>query len=962
MMTVLMTIQILCTLTALVYIIYILTNKSSRRHSLLTAAVMSSFAGSLGYIMTLLCNDTDAALAVTSFGIMGAAFSHYLIYSFCIDYCGIKKLNALSMLLLAANIIGIAMAVLTGKTGLFYKSFERCNCDIFFVPKAEYGLGAYILTAAMIVQSVVIAASAVYVLKKRGVHNNLHTPEMCAAALLPAAAKIAAGAGMLEGFDLSYIFIVLGCLLVSVNVYNSKVIDVVNSARDNIIETMNDALLVTDTKMNIVDANPAARRIFPDLFKTGRKTQGMVSLIASLMDENGDHTEFEIDGKCYDKHISKLSNSDGSPMGYAVLLLDVTDTKRYVDDLIDMRQRADMANSAKSDFLANMSHEIRTPMNAITGFAELCLREKNYQYASDIKTAAKNLIAIINDILDISKIESGKLELVLSSYSLEDMLNDVISIIYVQLDSKEGIEFKIDIDKRLPKKLYGDEVRIKQILINLLGNSVKFTKTGYVGLSVREISRNGDISSLMIKVTDTGIGIKREDISKLFINFQQVDTKKNREIEGTGLGLSITKNLVDLMNGTITVDSEYGKGSVFTVVLQQKIEDSSHISVEAAKAAPTGEEKKTVLYAPDAKVLIVDDNKVNLKVTAQLLSQYGIKCSTADSGKKAVTMVRSGYYDLVFMDHMMPELDGVDTTKIIRSQGDAYSKELPIIALTANAVSGAKEMFLESGLNDFISKPIQLPQLEKILAKWLPAKLVSYVGAKKPAAHYDDSLELLGIIDDAPGTEADSRQADDFLIPNVDVKAGLELCGGNPDAYIAIIKTFMETAEESILRIENFAQNRNYKDYTTEVHGLKSSSLAIGAKELSEMAKQLEMAGRREDYKQIMYETPTLIARYTDVVEHIRPFVETEKNGESMHGGEGRTPIDTDVLKVKLGEVLEAIDNLDSPEAIKILDALLEFSLPTEKISGEMENARRYVDNFAYEKAEDAVRQVLEII
>lgn len=962
MMTVLMTIQILCTLTALVYIIYILTNKSSRRHSLLTAAVMSSFAGSLGYIMTLLCNDTDAALAVTSFGIMGAAFSHYLIYSFCIDYCGIKKLNALSMLLLAANIIGIAMAVLTGKTGLFYKSFERCSCDIFFVPKAEYGLGAYILTAAMIVQSVVIAASAVYVLKKRGVHNNLHTPEMCAAALLPAAAKIAAGAGMLEGFDLSYIFIVLGCLLVSVNVYNSKVIDVVNSARDNIIETMNDALLVTDTKMNIVDANPAARRIFPDLFKTGRKTQGMVSLIASLMDENGDHTEFEIDGKCYDKHISKLSNSDGSPMGYAVLLLDVTDTKRYVDDLIDMRQRADMANSAKSDFLANMSHEIRTPMNAITGFAELCLREKNYQYASDIKTAAKNLIAIINDILDISKIESGKLELVLSSYSLEDMLNDVISIIYVQLDSKEGIEFKIDIDKRLPKKLYGDEVRIKQILINLLGNSVKFTKAGYVGLSVREISRNGDISSLMIKVTDTGIGIKREDISKLFINFQQVDTKKNREIEGTGLGLSITKNLVDLMNGTITVDSEYGKGSVFTVVLQQKIEDSSHISVEAAKAAPTGEEKKTVLYAPDAKVLIVDDNKVNLKVTAQLLSQYGIKCSTADSGKKAVTMVRSGYYDLVFMDHMMPELDGVDTTKIIRSQGDAYSKELPIIALTANAVSGAKEMFLESGLNDFISKPIQLPQLEKILAKWLPAKLVSYVDAKKPAAHYDDSLELLGIIDDAPGTETDSGQADDFLIPNVDVKAGLELCGGNPDAYIAIIKTFMETAEESILRIENFAQNRNYKDYTTEVHGLKSSSLAIGAKELSEMAKQLEMAGRREDYKQIMYETPTLIARYTDVVEHIRPFVETEKNGESMHGGEGRTPIDTDVLKVKLGEVLEAIDNLDSPEAIKILDALLEFSLPTEKISGEMENARRYVDNFAYEKAEDAVRQVLEII
>lgn len=953
MMTVLMTIQILCTLASLVYIIYILTNENSRRHSLLTAAVMSSFAGSLGYIMTLLCNNSDAALAVTSFGIMGAAFSHYLIYSFCMDHCGIKRVNVLSMILLAENIIGIAMALLTGKTGLFYKSFTRCDCDIFFVPKVEYGMGAYILTAAMIVQSVVIVAAAVYVFKKQGIRNGRHMPEMCAAALLPAAAKVAAGMDMLDGFDLSYVFMILGCLLVSVTVYNSKVIEVVNSARDNIIETMNDALLVTDTKMNIVDANPAARRIFPDLF-TGRKTKAMVTLIADLMDEDADRAEFEINGKCYDKHISRLSNGDGSPMGYAVLLLDVTDTKHYVDDLIDMRQKADMANSAKSDFLANMSHEIRTPMNAITGFAELCLREKNYQYAADIKAAAKNLIAIINDILDISKIESGKLELVTSVYSVEDMLNDVISLVYVQLDGKSGIEFKIDIDKRLPKKLFGDEVRIKQILINLLGNAVKFTKAGHIGLSVREISRNGDMSSIMIKVTDTGIGIKREDMSKLFSNFQQVDTKKNREIEGTGLGLSITKNLVEMMNGTITVDSDYGKGSTFTVVIQQKIEDSSHISVEAAKAATANEEKNTVLYAPDAKVLIVDDNKVNLKVTAQLLSQYGIKCATADSGKKAIQMVRSAYYDLVFMDHMMPELDGVDTTKMIRSQGDAYSKGLPIIALTANAVSGAKEMFLESGLNDFISKPIQLPQLEKVLAKWLPAKLVSYIEAKKPVSNYDESLDLLGIIEVPTESEA-AEQADEFLIPNVDVKAGLALCGGSAEAYIAVMKTFVETAEESILRIENFAQNRNYKDYTTEVHGLKSSSLSIGAKELSEMARQLEMAGRREDYRQIMYETPTLIARYTDVVEHIRPFVETEKHSEA-----GKPPIDVGILKAKLDEVLEAIDNLDSPEAIKILDALLEFSFPTEEIYGEMENARRYVDNFAYEKAEDAVRRVWE--
>ncbi|MDE7279110.1 MAG: response regulator, partial [Oscillospiraceae bacterium] len=411
--------------------------------------------------------------------------------------------------------------------------------------------------------------------------------------------------------------------------------------------------------------------------------------------------------------------------GYSVLVIDVTDTQKYVDGLIDMSRKADMANSAKSDFLANMSHEIRTPMNAIAGFAELCLKEKNYCYAADIKIAAKNLVSIINDILDISKIEAGKLELVPSVYDTGEMLNDVVSIIYVQLDKKKNLDFKIDIDRRIPRKMYGDEVRLKQILINLLGNAVKFTNSGLISLSVKELSRIGDSVSIMFKVSDTGIGIKKDDIPKLFENFRQVDTRRNRRIEGSGLGLSISKTLAEKMDGSITVESEYGKGSVFTVVLTQKISDPSPISKLAAKSS-VSEEKSRTLHAPEAHVLVVDDNKVNLNVTARLLTSYGIKADLADSGAAAIDMINASYYDLVFMDHMMPDLDGVDTTKIIRSRGDAYSMELPIIALTANAVSGAKEMFMESGFNDFISKPIQIPLLEKILEKWLPEQMITY--------------------------------------------------------------------------------------------------------------------------------------------------------------------------------------------------------------------------------------------
>ena len=463
----------------------------------------------------------------------------------------------------------------------------------------------------------------------------------------------------------------------------------------------------------------------------------------------------------------------------------------------------------------------------------------------------------------------------------------------------------------------------------------------------------------MFKVADTGIGIKKEDMSKLFTNFQQVDTKKNREIEGTGLGLSISKNLISMMDGSITVESEYGKGSTFTAVIWQKVSDFTAITgTAAAAAAPQSDdgEKTLTVSAPNAKVLIVDDNKVNLNVTSHILSMYGINAAAADSGREAIAKINSEYYDLVFMDHMMPELDGVDTTKIIRSQGDAYSKELPIVALTANAVSGAKEMFLESGFNDFISKPIQLPQLEKILVEWLPKQMVTYVDSSNNAG--GNSMSLMDIISE--GDENDGEREEEFIIPDIDVEAGLALCGNSTDAYLAVLKTFMETAEESIERIERFSRERNYKDYVTEVHGLKSSALAIGAKGLSEMARQLEMAGREENYKQISYETPTLIAKYTEIAENIKPFTEGEPS-EAENDGD-KQPIERSFMKSSLEAALEAIDDLDSPEVIRILDSILEYRLPRNDIREEVENCRRYTDNFAYEKAEAGIRHILENI
>lgn len=956
----LLTLQITCVALMFVYIVYIVTTKRAGAYSVLTAALASAFLNCFAYTMLLFADSPEAAIAVKPFDIMGSALAMYLLYWFACENRRLKIPKAISVLLLTADLFGIAASATDRVFHLYFREVTLTDIGEVHSVDVKYNIGFYALLASMAAKTIIITAAAF--VKRRNenaVSSSARVRFSFLTVLLPTAAMTLYYFRVFGDFNPSSLAMCICCVSVTAAVYSGVRYDMVKTARDNVIETMDDALIVTDNKMNIVDSNPAARRIFPALSGDDRrKTAEFVLNLISASDSDG-NSEFELNGKYYEKHITHLTNSDGGEDGYSVLVIDVTDTKKYVDNLIDISRRADMANNAKSDFLANMSHEIRTPMNAITGFAELCLKEKNYCYAADIKTAAKNLISIINDILDISKIEAGKLELVPSVYDTADMLNDVISIIYVQLDKKKDLDFRIDVDRRIPRKMFGDEVRLKQILINLLGNAVKFTSEGFIGLSVKELSRVGDDVSLMFRISDSGLGIKKDDIAKLFENFQQVDTRKNRKIEGSGLGLPISKNLAEKMNGSITVESEYGKGSVFTVILVQKISDPSPIPQSATGGvhAPVSEEKTRTLYAPEAHVLVVDDNKVNLNVTARLLTTYGIKAELADSGRKAIEMINSAYYDMVFMDHMMPELDGVDTTKMIRSQNDAYSKELPIIALTANAVSGAKEMFMESGFNDFISKPIQLPLLEKILETWLPEQMIKYAEAGTKAVNAD-GFDILGSSGYMPAdtATAEAEEEDDIVIPNVDVKAGLSLCGGNIDAYLAILKTFMETAEESILRIETYAHSRDYKNYTTEVHGLKSSALAIGAAGLSKMAKNLEQAGKDENYKQIAEDTPALIARFSEITENIKPFVETEETDDA-----NKPPIGADTLKAELEKALEAIDELDSHCAMEILDGLLEYSYST-AVTSELEKSRRFADNFAYEKAEGTIRHILEML
>lgn len=506
--------------------------------------------------------------------------------------------------------------------------------------------------------------------------------------------------------------------------------------------------------------------------------------------------------------------------------------------LREARDDALRANQAKSEFLANMSHEIRTPLNAILGMNEMIMREASgslRKYAFNVKSAGETLLSIINDILDFSKIESGKMEIVPVSYSLSSVLNDVYNMVSYKAGQK-GLAFHMEVDPHIPDALYGDEVRLRQVVVNILNNAVKYTPKGSVTFTVKA---HGDVQGETLELEfitqDTGIGIREEDKEKLFSKFQRLDLEKNRNIEGTGLGLAITVRLTEMMAGTITVDSVYGEGSTFTVRLPQIVEKNDPIGdfnarIEAALREE--EHYQESFTAPQAHILVVDDNDMNLTVVESLLEKTRIHIHTASSGKECLQMIQDNHYDIVFLDHMMPEMDGLETLARAKNLINSQCQDTPYIALTANAVAGVKEMFLSKGFNDYLSKPVDGKTLERMVQKYLPPEKILAAGGDTPA--------------DTENTTADTPSPAKTTVPaetQIDLPTAMKYCGNNEDMQKKFLGMFVSRREAVRQQLENDLQAGNIEDYTTHVHALKSTSLSIGGVKLSECAKALEMAG-----------------------------------------------------------------------------------------------------------------------
>ena len=668
----------------------------------------------------------------------------------------------------------------------------------------------------------------------------------------------------------------------------------------------------------------------------------------------------------------------------------------------------------KSDFLANMSHEIRTPMNAVIGMAEMALREElptiAREYINQIKVAGKTLLAIINDILDFSKIESGKMNINLEPYEPLSVLNDVANIIVTRLKTKE-VELILDINPHLPYKLEGDSVRLKQIILNLANNAAKFTSAGKILLRMDFAKISEKEVKLFVTVEDTGIGIKKADIGKLFQSFSQVDSKRNRNIEGTGLGLAISKQLLSLMNGDIHVESEYEKGSIFSFELPQKIvsekpginiketetmyavgllsnayvkeqlqKDITNLGVEYRElnsgvelytlpkerklfcfieqsliTAPIEEfvrenpeitvvvltgfhseirydiaslivVKKPVFVlnlamifnkedmginyhndsgdqdfdfiAPDAEVLIVDDNAVNLTVAEGLLEPLQMKIDTALSGKEAIGKISVNHYDIVFMDHMMPEVDGIETTHIIRRFHTEYN-DVPIIALTANAIDGTREMFCAEGMNDFIAKPIEVRVLISKVKQWLsPEKIQRVYHSKKLP---DKVIEETSIV-----------------IGDLDIVYALGILGSEK-LFWTVLKEYYRVIEKKADLIKSLEEKEDWTGYTIEVHALKSASKQIGAISLSEKAAAMEKAGNARDTKRIHECTDEMLEQYLDYKVVLEPFCAEEEEQTAEQS------ISKDTLDQCLEDMRCAVEELDMDQMEAVIGEMGQY-------------------------------------
>ena len=705
------------------FIVYMLgRSENKQKANYMVVTIVCNIISLVGYILELMSSTEEAMLTAVKVQYLGKCFvGSFLLYTFIKYYKWNFPKLALSIIWITNMIMyfvvltleyhmcyysTIDIKVISGKKFLIV---GKAPLYIFYM---SFMLGILVLFSYLCHKHWKTAQG-----RDKYILGKLSVASMIADLVIVLSISDAA-----YPYDLVPMIITVFTIIIGIMIYKYGLFTTMDIAKDNLIINMEEGVIVRDVEGRFQYANPKAYSLIPELVDADPQ------IIDKTIDRVVGDTQADIVvfHKRFFKFKQRTLYDDKEVAGHMMTFFDVTDLHENNKKMEQLKIEADNANYAKSNFLANMSHEIRTPINAILGMDEMILRESSeenvIEYATSIKRAGESLLSLVSDILDFSKIESGKMTIINEPYNVKELIKDIINTITLRMRQK-GLSFITEIDENIPKVLVGDEVRIKQVALNILSNAFKYTKEGYVKL---KISSNVDGNKCIIafSVEDTGSGIKKEALEKLFATFERIDEKKNRHIEGSGLGLNITKNLLEMMGSDIRVKSVFGRGSIFSFDLEQRISDYEPIGKMDMDVIRVDADKRNGVgfTAPNAKILVVDDNLVNLTVMKGLLKQSQAIVEMASSGAEAVKMAKDIQYDLIFMDHLMPEMDGIETMVRIRGMESNPNRNTPCIVLTANAISGAKEKYMEAGFDEYMTKPVDMDLLEENLERFLSEK------------------------------------------------------------------------------------------------------------------------------------------------------------------------------------------------------------------------------------------------
>ncbi len=717
----LLIIQYVCIFGLFVESWIIIRKWKNKIHSFLLLSCLAALINNLGYLLELRSVSLDAYISSLKFSYMGRVWYAFFMFLFLTELIRIKipSLIIRTLIVLHATVFMIVMTVQYHQ--LYYTSIYFTSDGP--VPKIVHENGP-VHHFFMLLQICYIIFGLGMLLWARHKEKNKFIRKRYFIIMLAIFVESLFFFIQLFGllpltnvFDVTLLGYFFGTIIMLIAIFSYDLLGTQEIAKDFIVDRISEGIIAVDNDGIIRYYNEPALALFPELSDNATTVPAEIT---NALSEDGN---IRRNGRIYNPEDNDLVH-DGKVFGTIYALVDETEHIQYMSDLQEQRDIADSANAAKSRFLANMSHEIRTPINAVLGMDEMILRESREDtirsYASDIMSAGKTLLSLINDILDFSKVEEGRMEIIPVQYELATLINDLVNMISDRA-VKKSLKFNVEVNENIPHLLFGDEMRIRQCALNVLTNAVKYTEKGSVSLKIDYKEKDWENIILQFTVSDTGIGMKAEDIEKLFQPYQRIEEERNRAIEGTGLGMSITRQLLDLMGTELEVQSEYGKGSVFSFAIEQKIIDPDKIGDYARRFSEIKEKDhvyRELFHAPDARILVVDDTEMNLTVMQSLLKQTQIRIDTASTGKDAITLATVNKYDVLFIDHMMPDMDGIETLKHIRESGKNQSTAA--VALTANAVSGARDSYINAGFSDYLSKPVDSSLLEQMLYTYIP--------------------------------------------------------------------------------------------------------------------------------------------------------------------------------------------------------------------------------------------------